>query len=761
MVEVPDEVVDVPDEVLAELAGAVAAALPLLVARVPPAPAAELGRLRAMADDDWPIREPTAPHVAFAGIPSGGRARAFAGVRPGGQAGASRSPVQDALGTLPALLTERLLGALELAVAELDLTGAPDLTGFLPEPFTGNVAIATMGGQSEAVSGAALLGQIRPGAVPLVVALARRLAAHPQVSPRLEVAPDITDESAVAAAHGAAWLGLAVATAAAVLPRVGIPRWATAPPAVLGVGIGTAVLLLRDTPMPPGYAAAVLARARAEYLLPCRSSGSVPVSGHRFALLEGDQVPEVGFGGNGLVTVVPGGAVIRTGAESGHVRLLLTILDGPPPEVATGWEEIVEVSWRAAVGGASVIGPDSGEPGLRRATPPWPGDYRLRVHARGRDDTDEPDREYYELVVWQAPSAPEIVYARTDRLGHRLRGEPEPVRPERPEAAYRWVRRSALAEAATVTVVTGASADEVLRAFGADPDRPESLRSIGEELMSRQSIDPWVAVLDVGDAVVAVEYNGWQGSTEPVLTRASASGRAASMYWNVNALTRLSFAEQGEVLLSVEPFGAIEAPPPVAVTLADLDFADHHRGKRLMGLVAVERFTGHGITAEALARIEAADVAFRIVPDLPTLYPRRSGPGDLLADVAETLTGLPEPQLRDLAWQVAAEAARYAGIGADPDIVASIAARALTTDAHLRARRSQLNDGTHRWVWLALHRATNPDPVAAVTDTVDAARYAAGPHAADLLAEARTRIAEARSGAGGPGCDDILDVKHG
>ena len=137
--------------------------------------------------------------------------------------------------------------------------------------------------------------------------------------------------------------------------------------------------------------------------------------------------------------------------------------------------------------------------------------------------------------------------------------------------------------------------------------------------MSDLSTDPSVAVLDVGGAVLAVEYNGWQGSTEPVLARASAGGRAASMYWNVNAVTRLSFAEHGEVLLSVEPFDQIDAPPPVAEALTDLDFGDFHRRKNSMGLVAVARFTGHGITAEDVARIAAADVAFRIVPDLPTL----------------------------------------------------------------------------------------------------------------------------------------------
>jgi hypothetical protein len=66
----------------------------------------------------------------------------------------------------------------------------------------------------------------------------------------------------------------------------------------------------------------------------------------------------------------------------------------------------------------------------RPATPPRPGDYRLRVHARGRDDADED--EGYELAVWPAPAAPAIVHKRTDRLGYRLRGEPVPDRPRTP-----------------------------------------------------------------------------------------------------------------------------------------------------------------------------------------------------------------------------------------------------------------------------------------------------------------------------------------
>jgi hypothetical protein len=46
---------------------------------------------------------------------------------------------------------------------------------------------------------------------------------------------------------------------------------------------------------------------------------------------------------------------------------------------------------------------------------------------------------------------------------------------------------------------------------------------------------------------------------------------------------------------------------------ARLDF-DDYRDKTGKGLVAVQCFTGRGITAQDLDRIEAADIAFRIVP---------------------------------------------------------------------------------------------------------------------------------------------------
>ena len=542
-----------------------------------------------------------------------------------------------ALGKLRPLLAERLLGALELTVAELNLASAWNPPPYLTAPLRGHFALAAVSHQqkSDAETAVAILEQLRPGMADLALSLARQLADHHRIAPLLAApwaatagaeAEGGADEASIAAAHGTAYLALAVAAASAVAGTLPVPplpwmdRAGSAAAAVVGVAAGVAALLLRETPMPAGYAAALLEEARAQYRLPVRASALITVSGHRFALTEGEFPEAADFSGNGLVAVVPGGAVIRTGRTEGDVAVELTVLKEEPALEEASWDEVVEVSWRAAVGQAAVIGPteldESSYGGMGWGTPPWPGEYRLRVHAAGRDDVG--DEERYQLTVWQAPAAPEIAHKRTDRLGHGLRGEPEPVRVDLPERAYRWIDDTMLSMGATVTVVTDSTADAVLRAFGADPTRPESLRAIDEEVTETMSLDPWVAVLDAGTAVLAVEYNGWQGTDESVLCRASAGGRAASMYWSSgNGMTRRSFAESGRLLASFEWLHELEdtdIAPSVAAALDGLD-SDDSRHWVGTGMVAVERFTGYRMTAADLERIEAADIAFRIAPE--------------------------------------------------------------------------------------------------------------------------------------------------
>jgi hypothetical protein len=270
--------------------------------------------------------------------------------------------VIEALGEAGPLLAERLLGALELTIGELGLTGAAGVP--LGEPPTGrfaSFAFVHNGGESQAEAATALLKQFHPGALDLATSLTRRLAGHELVAPLLAVAPDVTGEMPIAAAHGTGYLALAVATASAVIGESQLPLTDSPAAAVVGVALGVALLLLAS------------------------------VSGHRFALAEG-QVPDTAdFSGNGLVAVVPGGVVIRTGVGEGSVAARLNVPADEPPLEETGWDEIVEVSWRAAAGQAR-LNPQFSDLDVLATTPPWPGDYRLRVHATGRDGAGCPSR---------------------------------------------------------------------------------------------------------------------------------------------------------------------------------------------------------------------------------------------------------------------------------------------------------------------------------------------------------------------------------
>jgi hypothetical protein len=402
------------------------------------------------------------------------------------------------------------------------------------------------------------------------------------------------------------------------------------------------------------------------------------------------------------------------------------------------WEEVVEVSWHAPAGGAAFVGSSETD----QITPPWPGDYRVRVCARGRDER----RDQYEVVVWRSPAADPVVHKRSDRLGHVLRGEPEP--PATADEVYRWVESGWLDMAATVTFVVGKSSLEVLRAIGADETAPTPIIEFSDR--GAGNIDPWVCVLDVPGGTVAVEYNGWQGSLRPVLRAlTSPDNLAASMYWSVNGVHRLSIARDGNVLAQFE-LGMEDTTSPEALELlTDLDVHGRHRSA--VGLLAATRFTGISMSAEDLARIQAADIGYPILallPDLRPMYRHPDGslgwpPNSPLGSDIIRLVHLSDEELRDLAWWAAAFAVAHS----EPlerfeqrAATATLAARALTPKAELLARGSQSYTHEHHWLWATLHAATNPDSLAAAIESLNAAYYAVPGHVAELQDYARAQL---------------------
>jgi hypothetical protein len=326
------------------------------------------------------------------------------------------------------------------------------------------------------------------------------------------------------------------------------------------------------------------------------TAGGGDAGAHSCALTDAD------FHENGLVVSIPGGFVIRTGAEVSTTLVTVAEVDSEPSSVDDGWDDVVDVSFSASedrvrlVGSPAVMWLDAA------------GDHRARVHARRRDvgvDEGHAGGETYKVLVWAAPLAPMQLLRATDRLGHRLRGAAEPAPVERPELAYRAISRRF--GDATITVSVGSTMEEVLTAFRADPTSQPS-EQLWDGLVRFLEISPGSE--PGATAVLVVEPDGYRGTEKSVLVALSRHGRAASMYRNVNAVTRLSLAEGGTLLDAVE--GLSEAENPIVRALFHgLDIHDY-TDRVARGLVVIERFTGYAVTEEIAAQVQAMTVGYRL-----------------------------------------------------------------------------------------------------------------------------------------------------
>jgi hypothetical protein len=121
-------------------------------------------------------------------------------------------------------------------------------------------------------------------------------------------------------------------------------------------------------------------------------------------------------------------AVVMTGTDTGPIALTVELLDAPPGAVDTeSWAEVVDFS-PAFEDGDLVVSTvnDTGDEEFPDFSDLPPGPYRVRLHARGRDQAnedvmveDEPIEEHL-LQVWPAPSAPSEVHKVTDAYGAEI-----------------------------------------------------------------------------------------------------------------------------------------------------------------------------------------------------------------------------------------------------------------------------------------------------------------------------------------------------
>jgi hypothetical protein len=157
--------------------------------------------------------------------------------------------------------------------------------------------------------------------------------------------------------------------------------------------------------------------------------------------------------------------------------------------------------------------------------------------------------------------------------------------------AYAWLTdddATILAQAGCVTVVTGATVSAVLNAFGARTDRTYAVDDTF--LLEAHTA---ACVVDVPGGVVAVEFNGYQGSRAEVLGPASRRGKAASIFWNVNYVVQFTCARRGRTLamtdlsLGADPDELPRSLRPM-LSLTESDDAD----LVAVGMAMVDRFTG-------------------------------------------------------------------------------------------------------------------------------------------------------------------------
>ncbi|WP_125591590.1 DUF6461 domain-containing protein [Amycolatopsis balhimycina] len=159
-------------------------------------------------------------------------------------------------------------------------------------------------------------------------------------------------------------------------------------------------------------------------------------------------------------------------------------------------------------------------------------------------------------------------FAGTDREGHVEDRGPESEQRIQPSACrlatshpghckgevteddFGWLSTSPLGEAACVTMVKTTDVDAVVRGFGGVAGEARTIPSAeaGNDLDGAYA----VAVVRRGQYVIAVEVNGFQGSRPEVLRRVSRLGETVSAFWNVEALTRFSYAVDGRVKTAFE-----------------------------------------------------------------------------------------------------------------------------------------------------------------------------------------------------------------
>ncbi len=182
--------------------------------------------------------------------------------------------------------------------------------------------------------------------------------------------------------------------------------------------------------------------------MPASSTATAcPVVSHSQYWIQDDVLetdPSMYAGFNGLISAQGGIAIVLTGTAYGQIRLTAQASPRAPETVdLASWDDVVEVSLLFENGTAKILaGTGTVVPGLPLLSAAGQGPYRVRVHARGRDEAaaaspgqlDNPLEEHL-VIAWPAVPAPELRYKLTDAYGAAIRSTP-PIRSIPPIRAH-------------------------------------------------------------------------------------------------------------------------------------------------------------------------------------------------------------------------------------------------------------------------------------------------------------------------------------
>jgi hypothetical protein len=257
-----------------------------------------------------------------------------------------------------------------------------------------------------------------------------------------------------------------------------------------------------------------------------------------------------------------------------------------------------------------------------------------------------------------------------------------PVRPK--PADFSWINDSVIADAGCVTVVPAADPAKVLAAFGAVESTARPTASLKDVAVDDVGVEPLALVVEVGDAIVVVEPNGFQGSRPEVLrpaSRASNAKKAGSFYWGVSAETNVAGARAGKLLFAVELIGSeddeLDGVPRTLRPLI-LEGGSEDGDMLACGFAADARFTQVELTPEILG----AGTVYELEPQPSPLEEYRLD-DDLydLPEVQAVAGDLSPETLRRLAAWAARVAAHEGSVQDEPPVRTALDRVATTAPA--------------------------------------------------------------------------------